>query len=116
MAQVFSCEFCEISKNNLSYRTPLLRASLFSSLSLHPEILSFQKYVKKVPKLTQVDLLSRPIWPFAKTSKTFQTQEALNHFLDISYVVFLIDPLSASVAQQINWLVSIWGQQRHLIG
>ena len=23
LAQVFSCEFCEISKNNLSYRTPL---------------------------------------------------------------------------------------------
>ena len=27
LAQVFSCEFCEISKNTFSYRTPLLAAS-----------------------------------------------------------------------------------------
>ena len=27
LAQVFSCEFCEISKNTLSYRTPLVAAS-----------------------------------------------------------------------------------------
>ena len=29
MAQVFSCEFCEISKNTFFYRTPLLAASEF---------------------------------------------------------------------------------------
>ena len=27
LAQVFSCEFCEISKNTFSYRTPLVDAS-----------------------------------------------------------------------------------------
>ena len=27
LAQVFSCEFCEISKNTFSYRTPLVAAS-----------------------------------------------------------------------------------------
>ena len=27
LAQVFSCEFCEISKNTFSYRTPLVTAS-----------------------------------------------------------------------------------------
>ena len=27
LAQVFSCEFCEISKNAFSYRTPLVAAS-----------------------------------------------------------------------------------------
>ena len=27
MAQVFSCEFCEISKNTFSYMTPLVAAS-----------------------------------------------------------------------------------------
>ena len=30
LAQVFSCEFCEISKNNVSYRTPPLTASDFA--------------------------------------------------------------------------------------
>ena len=27
LAQVFSCEFCEISKNTIFYRTPLVAAS-----------------------------------------------------------------------------------------
>ena len=27
LAQVFSCEFCEISKNSFSYRTPTVAAS-----------------------------------------------------------------------------------------
>ena len=27
LAQVFSCEFCEISKSNFSHRTPLVAAS-----------------------------------------------------------------------------------------
>ena len=75
-----------------------MAASVFSSLSLHLEILSYQKNMKKVPKLTQVDPLSRPIRPFTKTSKMSQTQETLDNFLEISYVAFLIDPLSVSVA------------------
>ena len=31
LAQVFSCEFCEISKNTFSYRTPLVAASVVYS-------------------------------------------------------------------------------------
>ena len=31
LAQVFSCEFCKISKNTFSYRTPLVAASGYSS-------------------------------------------------------------------------------------
>ena len=30
LAQVFSCEFCEISKNTFSYRTPPVAASVFN--------------------------------------------------------------------------------------
>ena len=30
VAQVFSCEFCEISKNTFSYRTPPVAASVLS--------------------------------------------------------------------------------------
>ena len=33
LAQVFSCEFCEISKNTFSYRTPLVAASIFHTFS-----------------------------------------------------------------------------------
>ena len=32
LAQVFSCEFCEISKNTFSYRTPLAAASFVFSI------------------------------------------------------------------------------------
>ena len=31
LAQVFSCEFCQISKNNFLLRTPLVAASIVSS-------------------------------------------------------------------------------------
>ena len=38
LAQVFSCEFCKISKNTFSYRTPLVAASSSPEpLSLHVE-------------------------------------------------------------------------------
>ena len=32
LAQVFSCEFCKISRNTFSYRTPLVAASINSYL------------------------------------------------------------------------------------
>ena len=32
LTQVFSCEFCEISKSSFSYRTPLVAASDFLQL------------------------------------------------------------------------------------
>ena len=32
LAQVFSCEFCEISKNTFFYRTPLVAASVYWKL------------------------------------------------------------------------------------
>ena len=35
LAQVFSCEFCEISKNTFSYRTPPVAASDMSTYSTH---------------------------------------------------------------------------------
>ena len=31
LAQVFSCEFCEISKNTFSYRMPLVAASVYNT-------------------------------------------------------------------------------------
>ena len=31
LAQVFSCEFCEISKNTFSYRTPPVAASVYKA-------------------------------------------------------------------------------------
>ena len=33
LAHVFSCEFCEISKNNFSYRTPPMAASRETQLT-----------------------------------------------------------------------------------
>ena len=41
LAQVFSCEFSEISKNTFSYRTPLVAASGYRKLSLSINIRIF---------------------------------------------------------------------------
>ena len=40
LAQVFSCEFCEISKNTFLHRTPLVAASGWLLLTLHQAQLS----------------------------------------------------------------------------
>ena len=42
VAQVFSCEFCEISKNAFSYRTPLVAASFILTLNT----IMTKKYLK----------------------------------------------------------------------
>ena len=34
LGQVFSCEFCEISKNIFCYRTPLVAASIITKSSI----------------------------------------------------------------------------------
>ena len=42
LAQVFSCEFCEISQNTFSYRTPPVAASvLILNFSFHGVIILF---------------------------------------------------------------------------
>ena len=44
LTQAFSCEFCEISNNTFSYRTPLVAASTFiitNTLVLHNQHFSF---------------------------------------------------------------------------
>ena len=72
MAQVFSCEFCGISKNTFSYRTPLVAASehslrmvfinkkivftekryrvKFSSISKHLLLIKQKQKKSKIPK------------------------------------------------------------------
>ena len=35
LAQVFFCEFCEISKNTFYYRTPLVAASVVIGVDVH---------------------------------------------------------------------------------
>ena len=46
LAQLFSCEFCEISKNTFSQRTPLVAASVMAELQFKmygiPEIRKYQ--------------------------------------------------------------------------
>ena len=49
LAQVFSCEFCEISENTFSYRTSLVAASVTLT----------QQTLKVVSTLTNVEITSR---------------------------------------------------------
>ena len=45
LAQVFSSEFCEISKNTFSYRTPPVAASVSAGLIFTPEVFTRCKKV-----------------------------------------------------------------------
>ena len=49
LAQMFSCEFCEISENTFSYRTSLVAASVTLT----------QQTLKVVSTLTNVEITSR---------------------------------------------------------
>ena len=60
LTQVFSCEFCEISKNIFSYRAPLMAASVVSCdlflfyLAFHVSLVEFLEDIK-VLKLTRFE-------------------------------------------------------------
>ena len=61
LAQVFSCEFCEIFKNKFSYRTPPVVASkIFFSEYI---------YVKHIPDTLQL-YENKPIWKYIQLPKT----------------------------------------------
>ena len=56
LAQVFSCEFCEISKNTFFHRTPLVAASeqyflrvicFFASLNFRNSVLHIERQTQK---------------------------------------------------------------------
>ena len=54
LAQVFSCEFCEIFKNTFSYRTPPVAASVLwrsSFFVFQKEAFQFSKFHENVGKL-----------------------------------------------------------------
>ena len=70
LAQVFFCEFCQISKNIFSYRTPPVAASvlwwwnfLFSMFRLS----SFLNFMKTWANFTKITL--REVWPWHSRSK-----------------------------------------------
>ena len=95
LAQVFSCEFCEISKNTFLYRTPLVAASvdwqldlinwmwLFESIACSERSVKYQKlHISFIHQRLQFKFLVinntkvhlpnnyRPIWFFVFLKKT----------------------------------------------
>ena len=68
LAQVFSCEFCEISKNIFSYRTPPVAASYLrrsSFLFSRSRLSSFLNFIKTWANLAK----AREAWPWHSRSK-----------------------------------------------
>ena len=51
LAQVFSCEFCEISKNTFFYRTPLVAAAEQIKARRKKAILSVQNFCKSLEEV-----------------------------------------------------------------
>ena len=65
LAQVFSCEFCQVSKNTFSYRTPPVAASVlwrWSFLFSMWRLSSFLNFMKTWANFTKATL--REVWPW----------------------------------------------------
>ena len=59
LTQVFSCEFCQISENTFSYRTPPVAASVlwrWSFCVFHLEASSFLNFMKTWANFTKANL------------------------------------------------------------
>ena len=54
LAQAFSCEFCEISKETFSYRTPPVAAS---------DAMQYLVYLHKIVAVDNLHALSHFLWP-----------------------------------------------------
>ena len=65
LAQMFSCEFCKISKNTLSCRTPPVTASVYN-------ITYYQWYCTKASRKTLERFVSWKITPKYSSHKYFQ--------------------------------------------
>ena len=74
LAQVFSCEFCEISINTFSYRTPLMNASVIRKLRRN-EIwkLISSKQKMRAFQLIRISFFSNEYWkvPIRQRNKPF---------------------------------------------
>ena len=95
LAQVFSCEFCEISKNTFFYRTPPVAASQWRrkqgipSKDCFPQILfglllNTLSQIKPMPKLLPLDFIFNnggEIKDVGKMKILFQSLRELSEFL-----------------------------------
>ena len=81
LAQVFSCEFCEISKNTFFYRTPLVAASV--DLSIY---FSIQLYSRKLLFENSYPLMSyRNIEASFVNAKCLRMTGNLNRLLILNF-------------------------------
>ena len=114
LAQIFSCEFCEISKNSLSYRTPLVAVSAITvDEKYSPRILKDYFSLKiDTPIFTSTaeKLLNRS----NETSWHFPALKRLNHFLQQSTTSHRSD-LSSEV-NSICWHKSVASSRLDLRG
>ena len=74
LAQVFSCEFCKISKNTFCYRTPSMAASVCCG--------------RKVAAV-KIEKLKAFIIKYYDISKTYSVQFRLLYSANVSYCYFL---------------------------
>ena len=81
LAEVFSCEFCEIFKNNFFHKTPTVAVSYEHARigrfpNLHSSTFKLQNHLKvwQLPKFTQSNL--KAIWTFYKWGINNKTKKS----------------------------------------
>ena len=77
LAQVFSCEFCEISKNTFSYRAPLVAASGSSGPEMFCKICALSNFAKSTGKHLRQSLLLYKIAGLRPQACNFIKKETL---------------------------------------
>ena len=107
---MLSCEFCEISKNTFSYRTPLVAAvsersmidiwqgCKYASASSHPEVFCKKGVLLRnfIKKETLVQMFSCEFWEISKKTFSYRTppmaaSEEFMHctFLQETHTIFI---------------------------
>ena len=93
LAQVFSCEFCEISKNTFFYRTPPVAASVCCR--------------RKVAAV-KIEKLKAFIIRHYDISKTYSVQFHLFYSVNLSYFYFFTHGFQSSILHKLKTTLICW--------
>ena len=117
-AQVFSCEFCEISKSTFCYRTP--PACNFIKKGTLPKVFSYEfckvskntcyrtppvaasVYCRKKVVAVKIEKLKAFIIKYYDISKTYSVQFHLFYLVNLSYFYFFIDGFQSSILRKLK--------------
>ena len=117
LAQVFSCEFCEISKNALSYRTPPVAASEWgNTYMIKTQNMMLKIYVMNFPSSSsqlichQVSnqLMYRSSHRWCSLDLQYYQKRPQHRHFPVNIAKFLRTPISKNICKRLLLIVVIY--------